>query len=147
MSVWDVLVWGYEGFRVKVLVCVRSGEAMSLGLLSKAMVSELFLVVALTMALTPLLAEIGQRLGKAFEKSDVKVRHNQIGVQYAQDYWLAPTARCLGLGSAWARPVKQSGGPMPWRRPTRMQKRWCTPHLHFHPSALSCLNEHSLVAA
>ena len=51
----------------------RSGEAMSLGLLSKAMVSELFLVVALTMALTPLLAEIGQRLGKAFEKSDVKV--------------------------------------------------------------------------
>ena len=50
-----------------------SGEAMSHGLVSKAMVSELFLVVALTMALTPLLAEIGQRLGKAFEKSDVKV--------------------------------------------------------------------------
>ena len=49
-----------------------SGEAMSHGLLQKAMVSELFLVVALTMALTPLLAEIGQRLGKAFEKSDVK---------------------------------------------------------------------------
>ena len=50
-----------------------SGEAMSHNLLQKAMVSELFLVVALTMALTPLLAEIGQRLGKAFEKSDVKV--------------------------------------------------------------------------
>ena len=49
-----------------------SGEAMSHNLLQKAMVSELFLVVALTMALTPLLAEIGQRLGKAFEKSDVK---------------------------------------------------------------------------
>ena len=45
---------------------------MSHNLLQKAMVSELFLVVALTMALTPLLAEIGQRLGKAFEKSDVK---------------------------------------------------------------------------
>ena len=52
---------------------VRSGEAMSHNLLQKAMVSELFLVVALTMALTPLMAEIGQRLGKAFEKSDVKV--------------------------------------------------------------------------
>ena len=45
---------------------------MSHNLLQKAMVSELFLVVALTMALTPLLAEIGQRLGKTFEKSDVK---------------------------------------------------------------------------
>jgi hypothetical protein len=53
---------------------MRSGEAVSHGLIGKAMVSELFLVVALTMALTPLLAEIGQRLGKAFEKSDVKVR-------------------------------------------------------------------------
>lgn len=52
---------------------VCSGEAVSHGLIGKAMVSELFLVVALTMALTPLLAEIGQRLGKAFEKSDVKV--------------------------------------------------------------------------
>lgn len=50
-----------------------SGEAMSHGLIQKAMVSELFLVVALTMVLTPLLAEIGQRLSKAFEKSDVKV--------------------------------------------------------------------------
>ncbi len=47
---------------------------MSHNLLQKAMVSELFLVVALTMALTPLMAEIGQRLGKAFEKSDVKAR-------------------------------------------------------------------------
>ena len=46
---------------------------MAHGLIQTAMVSELFLVVALTMALTPLLAEIGQRLGKTFEKSDVKV--------------------------------------------------------------------------
>ncbi|BDA44544.1 probable glutathione-regulated potassium-efflux system protein KefB at C-terminar half [Coccomyxa sp. Obi] len=51
---------------------VAFGEAVSHGLIGKAMVSELFLVVALTMALTPFLAEIGQRLGKAFEKSDVK---------------------------------------------------------------------------
>ena len=53
---------------------------MSHGLLEKAMVSELFLVVALTMALTPLLAEIGQRLGKTFEKSDVKVLHSRCHV-------------------------------------------------------------------
>ena len=51
-----------------------SGEAMAHGLVSKALVSELFLVVALTMALTPFLAELGARLGKAFESSDFKVR-------------------------------------------------------------------------
>ena len=61
--------------KLTTLYVWRSGEAMSHGLLQKAMVSELFLVVALTMALTPLLAEIGSRLGKAFEKSDVKVRY------------------------------------------------------------------------
>ena len=47
---------------------------MAHGLVSKALVSELFLVVALTMALTPFLAELGARLGKAFESSDFKVR-------------------------------------------------------------------------
>ena len=52
---------------------------MAVGLLDKAQVSELFLVVALTMALTPGLAELGQRLGKAFEKSDVKVRRRSPG--------------------------------------------------------------------
>ena len=36
------------------------------------MVQELFLVVALTMALTPLLAELGSRAGKAFGSTDMK---------------------------------------------------------------------------
>lgn len=67
-----------------------SGEAMSHNLLQKAMVSELFLVVALTMALTPLLAEIGQRLGKAFEKSDVKA-----GPQHPQGF--SPLLNCRAL--------------------------------------------------
>lgn len=47
---------------------------MAHGLVSKALVSELFLVVALTMALTPFLAELGARLGKKFESSDFKAR-------------------------------------------------------------------------
>ena len=38
------------------------------------MVSELFLVVALSMAVTPFLAEAGQMLAKVFEKSDMAVR-------------------------------------------------------------------------
>ena len=38
------------------------------------MVRQLFLVVALSMAATPFLAEFGQRLGKMFEKGDMKVR-------------------------------------------------------------------------
>ena len=65
----------HMGPELTAVPAARSGEAMSHNLLQKAMVSELFLVVALTMALTPLMAEIGQRLGKAFEKSDVKVGH------------------------------------------------------------------------
>lgn len=52
---------------------VAFGEAQSLGILPAAMVRELFLVVALSMALTPFLADLGQRLGKMFEKSDMKV--------------------------------------------------------------------------
>ena len=67
---------------------------MSHNLLQKAMVSELFLVVALTMALTPLMAEIGQRLGKAFEKSDVKVGHNPC----QPSAWLAPRQSCSAHG-------------------------------------------------
>ncbi|KAK9834871.1 hypothetical protein WJX81_005409 [Elliptochloris bilobata] len=51
---------------------VAFGEAMAHGLVSKALVSELFLVVALTMALTPFLADLGARLGKAFESNDFK---------------------------------------------------------------------------
>ena len=36
-------------------------------------VSFLFVVVAFSMALTPFLAEFGQRLGKKFERGDMKV--------------------------------------------------------------------------
>ena len=52
----------------------RSGEAVQHKILQPQMVSELFLVVALSMAITPFLASLGQRLGKAFEKSDMSVR-------------------------------------------------------------------------
>ena len=36
-------------------------------------VSFLFVVVALSMALTPFLADFGQRLGRMFERGDMKV--------------------------------------------------------------------------
>ncbi|KAL0022130.1 hypothetical protein WJX79_005559 [Trebouxia sp. C0005] len=51
---------------------VTFGEAVSHKILPQALVSKLFLIVSLSMALTPFLAEFGQRLGKMFEKSDVK---------------------------------------------------------------------------
>ena len=69
---------------------------MAHGLVSKALVSELFLVVALTMALTPFLAELGARLGKAFESSDFKVRALAISHE----------ATC-----AWAALCKVTGAP------------------------------------
>ena len=50
----------------------RSGEAVAHRILPASMVSQLFLVVALSMALTPFLATFGQRLGKIFEKNDMK---------------------------------------------------------------------------
>lgn len=53
---------------------VLLGEAMGFGLISNAAVREIFLVVALSMALTPYLAEFGQKIGRMFEKNDVKVR-------------------------------------------------------------------------
>ena len=43
------------------------------GILPADMVRQLFLVVALSMAATPFLADFGQRLGKMFEKGDMKV--------------------------------------------------------------------------
>lgn len=52
---------------------VLLGEAMGCGLMSNAAVREIFLVVALSMALTPYLAEFGQKIGRMFEKNDVKV--------------------------------------------------------------------------
>ena len=51
---------------------VAFGEAVAAKILDPAVVAELFLVVALTMALTPLLAELGARFGKAFDRSDMK---------------------------------------------------------------------------
>ena len=51
---------------------VTFGEAVSHKILPAALVSKLFLIVSLSMALTPFLAEGGARLGKMFEKSDVK---------------------------------------------------------------------------
>ena len=52
---------------------VAFGEAQAHGLLETGMCRELFLVVALTMALTPFLAEFGQTLGRRFERNDMKV--------------------------------------------------------------------------
>ncbi len=49
-------------------------EAIVHGILPADMVRQLFLVVALSMAATPFLADFGQRLGKMFEKGDMKVR-------------------------------------------------------------------------
>ncbi len=54
-----------------MLLC--SGEAVRYKILSTEIVSFLFVVVALSMALTPFLAEFGQRLGKTFERGDMKV--------------------------------------------------------------------------
>eukprot|EP00891_Asterochloris_glomerata_P009258 jgi/Astpho2/9258/Aster-06836 len=51
---------------------VTFGEAVQHKILPAALVSKLFLVVALSMALTPFLAEGGAKLGKVFEKSDMK---------------------------------------------------------------------------
>ena len=53
---------------------VTFGEAVQHKILPAALGSKLFLVVALSMALTPFLAEGGAKLGKMFEKSDMKVR-------------------------------------------------------------------------
>lgn len=54
--------------------CAGAGEAITHGILPAELVRILFLVVALSMALTPFLAEAGQKLGKAFDKGDRKLR-------------------------------------------------------------------------
>ena len=51
---------------------VLLGEAVSRGIMGQALVKELYLVVALSMALTPFLADFGGKLGKLMEKSDMK---------------------------------------------------------------------------
>lgn len=51
---------------------VLFGEAVSRGIFGAALAKELYLVVALSMALTPFLAEFGGKLGKLMERSDMK---------------------------------------------------------------------------
>ncbi len=51
-----------------------AGEAITHNILPAELVSILFLVVALSMALTPFLAEFGQKLSKTFDKGDMKAR-------------------------------------------------------------------------
>ena len=52
----------------------RAGEAITHKIMAPELVSILFLVVALSMALTPFLADGGARLSKAFDKGDMKAR-------------------------------------------------------------------------
>lgn len=51
---------------------VLFGEAVSRGILGAALVKELYLVVALSMALTPFLAEFGGKVGRLLERNDMK---------------------------------------------------------------------------
>lgn len=52
---------------------VAFGEAVSKGVLPAALTSELYMVVALSMAMVPYLAALGGKLGVLFEKSGVFV--------------------------------------------------------------------------
>lgn len=51
---------------------VLYGEAVSRGIFGAALAQELYLVVALSMALTPFLSEFGGKVGKLMEKRDMK---------------------------------------------------------------------------
>lgn len=51
---------------------VAFGEAVSKGIVSASLSNQLFLVVALSMALTPYLAAVGQWLGSRYEQTDTK---------------------------------------------------------------------------
>lgn len=51
---------------------VLYGEAVSKGLFGAALAQEMFLVVALSMALTPFLAEFGAKVSRQLEKKDVR---------------------------------------------------------------------------
>ena len=48
------------------------GEAVAKGLFGAALAKEMYLVVALSMALTPFLAEFGGKMGRLLEKNDMK---------------------------------------------------------------------------
>lgn len=43
------------------------------GIMGASLTKELYLVVALSMALTPFLAEFGQKIAKSMESTDMKV--------------------------------------------------------------------------
>ena len=51
---------------------VLFGEAVSRGIMGAALAKELYLVVALSMALTPFLAEFGGKIGRLLERNDMK---------------------------------------------------------------------------
>eukprot|EP00210_Caulerpa_lentillifera_P005216 g4983.t1 len=51
---------------------VAFGEAVNVGLLPAPLVTQLYLVVSLSMALLPYLAIAGAKIGKVFEKADMK---------------------------------------------------------------------------
>ncbi|GBF95422.1 K(+) efflux antiporter chloroplastic-like [Raphidocelis subcapitata] len=51
---------------------VAFGEAVSKGVLPAALTNQLYLVVALSMALVPYLAALGNTVGQMFDRSDVK---------------------------------------------------------------------------
>lgn len=51
----------------------RAVPQVSKGIMGGALAKELYLVVALSMALTPFLAEFGQKMAKQLEKTDMKV--------------------------------------------------------------------------
>ena len=55
-----------------IFVELCSGEALRHRILKAETISFLFVVVALSMALTPFMAEFGQRLGKKFDRGDMK---------------------------------------------------------------------------
>lgn len=63
-----------------------AGEAITHNILQPELVRILFLVVALSMALTPFLAEAGQKLGKAFDKGDMKVRLQKCSFPFLSCY-------------------------------------------------------------
>lgn len=51
---------------------VLFGEAVSRGIMGANLAKELYLVVALSMALTPFLADFGARIGRLLERNDMK---------------------------------------------------------------------------
>ena len=72
---------------------------MSHRILTQELAQLLFLVVALSMALTPFLAELGQKVGKAFDSHDMKARLSNLPVPVL--CLRCTTAAPKPLGTAW----------------------------------------------